>query len=61
MEDRYYWTDKDNEEFEKLCAPLVRFLQDNPEKCNPYSLIIIQWNGATFVPNSAFFPSNVPD
>lgn len=61
MEDRYYWTDEDLEEFQKLCEPLVRFLQNDHKKCNPNSCIIIQWNGATFFPDSNFVPFNVPD
>ena len=36
------WSKQDFEEFEKLCAPLVKFIQQRHDKCNPYSWIIIQ-------------------
>lgn len=55
------WTESEIAEFEKLCKPLIDYLQQNHKKCNPYSWIIIQWNGVSFIRDSAFFPVNVLD
>ena len=59
--DKTKWSERDLEEFEKLCAPLVEFIQQRHDKCNPYSWIIIQWNGVAFMPDSFWFPFKVPD
>ena len=59
--DKTKWSERDLEEFEKLCAPLVEFLQQRPNKYNPYSWIIIQWNGVAFMPDSFWFPFKEPD
>ncbi len=53
--DKTKWSERDLEEFEKLCAPLVEFLQQRHDK------IIIQWNGVAFMPDSFWFPFKVPD
>lgn len=55
------WSEQDHEEFVKLCAPLVEFIQQRHDKCNPYSWIIIQWNGVAFMPDSHWYPFKVPD
>lgn len=55
------WSEHDIKEFEKMCAPLIEFLQKRHDKCNPYSWIIIQWNGVAFMPDSYWFPFKVPD
>ena len=55
------WSEQDHKEFEKLSAPLVEFIQQRHDKCNPYSWIIIQWNGVAFMPNSHWYPFKVPD
>lgn len=56
-----HWSEEDIKEFEKLCAPLVEFIQQRHDKCNPYSWIIVQWDGVAFMPDSFWFPFNVPD
>ena len=61
MNSEKIWSEQDIKEFEKICTPLVEFLQQRHDKCNPYSWIIIQWNGAAFIPNSLWFPFTVPD
>lgn len=51
----------DREEFERLVAPLIEFLQTQHKKCTPYSWIIVRPNGAAFMPESSWFPFKVPD
>lgn len=60
MDETKYWRDDELDEIEKLCAPLIEFLQRH-DKCTPYSWIIVQWNGVTFMPESIWLPFKVPD
>ena len=57
------WTDAELDEFGKLCAPLVKYLQTNHKRIvAPYSAILIQWDGALLLREGAVFvPFTVPD
>jgi len=57
------WTDAELDEFEKLCAPLVKYLQTNHKRIvAPYSAILIQWDGALLLPEGAVYvPFKVSD
>lgn len=54
-------SDEKRDEFEKLCTPLVEFLQKHHSKCNPFSWIIIKGNVIAFMPDSVYCPLKVPD
>ncbi|MBR1806379.1 MAG: hypothetical protein IJ774_08350 [Selenomonadaceae bacterium] len=57
MDEKYYWTDVDCEEFERLTKPLIDFLQT---KCHPHMSIIVEYDRASLVEvRSAVF--KVPD
>lgn len=52
------WSATDIEEFEKLCAPLVKFLQT---KCHPHAHILIDWDRAVLVKDVRGVGFEVPD
>ena len=52
------WSDADIEEFEKLCAPLVEFLQT---KYHPHAHILIDWDRAVLVKDVRGVGFKVPD
>ena len=51
----------DIEEFIKLVAPLVEFIQTRHDKCNPYSWIIVRSNGVAFMSDSSWIPFKAQD
>ena len=59
------WTDAELDEFEKLCAPLVKYLQTNHKRCDLYSVIIVQWDGVLLATGTSggnvYFPFKTPD
>ena len=51
-------SDDELDELEKMCAPLVEYLQT---KCNQHSWIIVQWEGVAFIQDSAWLPFSIRD
>lgn len=58
MDEKYYWTDADREEFERLVAPLIEFLQT---KCHPHMSVIVEYDQATLVEDKLGVGFKVPD
>jgi len=58
------WSDAELEELENLCAPLVKYLQTNHKRCNPFSAVIVMWDSVIFAGGEGgniYFPFKVPD
>lgn len=58
------WSDAELAELEKLCAPLVKYLQTNHKRCNIYSAIIVMYDSVLFAGGdggNVYFPFKVPD
>ena len=61
MNESKMWNEAELDEFEKLCAPLVKYLQENHKKIiPPYSAIIIRWDGVFLAPEGIEIPFKVP-
>lgn len=52
------WSEQDQQEFEKLCAPVVEFIQ---RKFHPHTRIIIDWDRASIFEEQFGLPFQVPD
>ena len=52
------WSERDLEEFEELCRPLVEYLQ---KKYHPHAWIIIEWDRATLTEDVRGVPFQSPD
>lgn len=64
MEKFEEWSKEELDEFENLCAPLVKYLQTN-KRCDLYSAIIVQWDGVLLATGisggNVYFPFKTPD
>ena len=56
--DEKTWSDADIEEFKKLVAPLVEYLQT---KCDLHTSIIVEWDRAVLIENVFGISCEVPD
>lgn len=63
MENKFEeWSKSELNEIEKLCTPLVKYLQTNHKRCNIYSTIIVMYDGVLFAGgDNVYFPFKVPD
>ena len=61
MEELTSWSplsEADQQEFEKLCAPVVDYIQ---KKWHPHTRIIIDWDRASIFTEQLGVPFQVPD
>lgn len=58
MTDRHDLSELDIEEFEKICRPVVEYIQ---EKWHPHTRIIIDWDRAVICEEQMGIPFQVPD
>ena len=49
------------EAFEKICRPVVKYMQEHTEQFSPHSTIIITVDGAKLVSDEMFVPYELPD
>lgn len=59
------WRESELNEIEKLCAPLVKYLQTNHKRCGIHGAIIVMYDGVLFAGDdeggNVYFPFKVPD